>query len=165
MYFMYVHFDLDLGGNPADRRANLAYTLVNVLYYGVYSFIFLYLSKYMLDNGFNNSEIGIMMAAGFVAAVFLQQIVAGFADRSGTVTVSQILAAGFALIILIDLALLFLHGRKPAIPVLYCLQITTIMSVQPCLNALNFQMQQLQFRMDYGVARSMGSLSYAVFSA
>ncbi len=165
MYFMYVHFDINLGGNPSDRKANLAYTLVNILYYGIYGFIFLFLSPYMLDNGFNNSEIGMMMAAGFIVAVFLQQIIANFADNSKNVTVSEILAAGFLLIIAINVILLFLSGRNALICILYCAQIITIMSVQPCLNAMNFQLQNYQYKMNYGIARSTGSLSYAVISA
>ncbi|MBQ8933697.1 MAG: MFS transporter [Lachnospiraceae bacterium] len=165
MYFMYVHFDIHLGGNPADRNANLAYTLVNILYYGIYAFIFLFLSPYMLDNGFNNSEIGMMMAAGFIVSVFLQQIIANFADSAKKVTVSEILAAGFVLIIAINVVLLMLSGRSMLLCVLYCAQIITIMSVQPCLNAMNFQLQNYRYHMNYGIARSMGSLSYAVVSA
>ncbi len=149
----------------SDRRATFVYTLINILYYGAYAFIFLFLSIYMLDNGFQNSEIGMLMATGFIVSVFLQQVIAAAADKAKKITVSEILAAGFFLIILINIALLFLHGRSMLLCVLYCAQIIIIMSVQPCLNALNFQMINYQYKTNYGVARSMGSMSYAVVSA
>ena len=165
MYFMYVHFDFHFGGRSEDRIANAAYMLENGLYFGIYAFIFLYLSPYMLDNGFNNSEIGMMMAAGFIGAVVLQQVVANFADKSKRVTGSEILIAGTMLIMLINIRLLALSGRNLQICILYCLQIVTIMSIQPCLNAMNFQLQNLDYHMNFGLDRSMGSLTYAAVSA
>ncbi len=149
----------------SDRKATLVYTLINILYYGTYAFIFLFLSIYMLDNGFTNSEIGMLMATGFIVSVFLQQLIAAAADKAQKITVSEILAAGFGLILLINVALLFMHGRSMLLCTLYCTQIILIMSVQPCLNALNFQIQSYRYKMNYGVARSMGSLAYAVVSA
>jgi PPP family 3-phenylpropionic acid transporter len=162
---MYVHFDINLGGDPKDRAANLAYMLENGLYFGIYAFVFLFLSPYMLDNGFNNSEIGLMMAAGFIGAVILQQVVANFADKTKRITMSEILIIGTLLILLINVWLLFLSGRNMLICILNCLQIITIMSIQPCLNAMNFQLQNLDFRMNFGIDRSVGSLTYAIVSA
>ena len=149
----------------SDRKANLAYIAVMGLYYGIYSFIFLYLSIYMLANGFTNSEIGIVMALGFAITVPAQQIIASFADKSETVSNSQIQIAGYAVIILINVVLLTLHGRNMLIAVLYCLQIVLIMGIQPCVNALNFQMVSYRYKMNFGVARSLGAVAYAVVSA
>ena len=86
----------------SDRKANIAYIAAMTFYYGVYSFIFLYLSIYMLANGFNNSEIGVVMALGFAVTVFAQQIIANFADKTEIVSNSQIQIIGFVLIILIN---------------------------------------------------------------
>ena len=149
----------------SDRKANIAYIAAMTFYYGVYSFIFLYLSIYMLANGFNNSEIGVVMALGFAVTVFAQQIIANFADKTEIVSSSQIQMIGFVLIILINVGLLMLKGRNIMICVLYCLQIIVIMGIQPCLNALNFQMINHHYNMNFGVARSIGAVSYAVVSA
>ncbi|MDD5832676.1 MAG: MFS transporter [Clostridiales bacterium] len=149
----------------ADKKANLAYTLVNIFYYGIYAFIFLYLSIYMLEHGFDNSEIGVVMSSGFIFAAITQQILANFADKAKRITVCQILILGFIFIALINAGLLTMKGKNPVIGVLYCLQIVLIMGIQPCLNALNFQLQNYKYQMNFGVARSMGSVSYAVASS
>ncbi len=149
----------------SDRKANLAYIVVMALYYGVYSFIFLYLSIYLLANGFTNSEIGVVMAMGFALTVVAQQVLANFADKTDKISNSQIQAIGYVLIILINAGLLMLHGRSTAMCVLYCAQIVVVMGIQPCLNALNFQMSSYHYRMNFGFARSLGAVSYAVVSA
>lgn len=149
----------------SDRKANLVYITVMGLYYGIYSFIFLYLSIYLLANGFTNSEIGVVMALGFAITVLAQQVIANFADKTERVSNSQIQIAGYAFIILINIVLLMLHGRNMLIGVLYCMQIVLIMGIQPCLNALNFQMASYHYKMNFGIARSLGAVSYAVVSA
>ena len=103
----------------------------------------------MLANGFNNSEIGVVMALGFAVTVFAQQIIANFADKTEIVSNSQIQIIGFVLIILINVGLLMLKGRHIMICVLYCLQIIVIMGIQPCLNALNFQMISHHYNMNF----------------
>ncbi len=149
----------------SDRKANLVYITVMGLYYGIYSFIFLYLSIYMLANDFTNSEIGVLMALGFAITVPAQQIIASFADKSERISNSQIQEAGYLFIILINIGLLMLHGRNMLIAVLYCIQIVIIMGIQPCVNALNFQMTSYHYKMNFGVARSLGAVSYAVVSS
>ena len=65
-----------------EKILNVEYASIHGTYWMYYGVICSFASVFLLATGYSNSEIGLILAIGNVAAVILQPIVADFADRS-----------------------------------------------------------------------------------
>ena len=61
---------------------NAEYGGIHATYWMAYAVISSFASAYLLDRGYTNSEIGLILAVGSIVAVFLQPFMADFADRA-----------------------------------------------------------------------------------
>ena len=81
------------------------YCLLQGSYYGVNCAVIGYASVFLLERGMSPAGIGALIAAGNVLSAVLQPMTAGIADRSGRVTLKQMIrlaaAAGAILSLLV----------------------------------------------------------------
>ena len=87
----------------------LRYTLINMTYFAVYCGIHAYASVYLLDKGFTNTNIGILLSIANILAMIAQPIVAGYIDkgskltnRTGSLISTVLLALGSVLLLFIE---------------------------------------------------------------
>lgn len=76
---------------------NIEYGAVHATYWMTYAIIGSFASAFLLGRGYSNSEIGVILAVGSVAAVFLQPVLADIADRSKKISLiglTQIVTVG-----------------------------------------------------------------------
>ena len=67
------------------------YCLLQGSYYGVNCAVIGYASVFLLERGMSPAGIGALIAAGNVLSAVLQPMTAGIADRSGRVTLKQMI--------------------------------------------------------------------------
>lgn len=118
-------------------------------------------STYLLNIGFENAEIGILIALSGLLAAFLQPTLAGVIDRSGKrklkpVIFGGILAASLlsAVILLLPKALWLLSG------ICFAGNLTVMQLLIPLVNSLSICGRESRW-INFGFARAIGSLTYA----
>lgn len=146
-------------------KGNAGYGEVFATYWMAYCVIASFSSVFLLANGYSNTEIGILIAAGNLVSVVIQPIAANMADRSNVVNVFEIAAAIAILIILSQGLLIVVHGRSLILFTAYLLMFALHAAMQPLLNSINATMIGRGIAVDYGSCRAMGSLGYALMSA
>lgn len=119
-------------------------------------------SIYLLDKGFSNTQIGMIMAvAGTISAV-LQPVVASYADKQSSPSLKKIVAV-------LNLILMGLAGLLLALPkqvlltgLFYGGSIMLLQLLTPLVNALGMESINQGKRLNFGVSRGMGSVAYAI---
>lgn len=135
------------------------YALICASYFAAYSSAHAYAAVFLLEKGFSNTMIGVVLALANVLSVVLQPISAGFIDKYKAFTNRKVsLFCAFGCLIS-SVILAFAKG-----PVLifsfYVLLYMLQMLYQPLIQAMNFEYTDKGFRINFG----LGSMGYAVAS-
>ena len=150
-----------------DRRQlwTLRYTLINISYFAAFCTVHAYAAVYLLDRGFSNTQIGILLAVANIASAVLQPVVASVIDRGGLFTNRNVMMICAAAIAAGSGLLLLLHDNRAAIFVIYALIYMIQFTYMPVMTALNFEYRRKGADIFYGLARGLGSAGFAVTSA
>lgn len=147
-----------------SKYRTFQYTIINVAYFAAYSGVHAYAAVFLLDKGFTNTMIGIVIALANILSVILQPIAAGWIDKYESVTnrkVSILCALGC---MACCTGLYFLSGVA-IIFAIYVLLFTLQMVYQPLIQALSFEYNSMGDKINFGLARGLGSCGFAVTSA
>lgn len=140
------------------------YALVQGFYWMGFASVLGFASVYLLDSGFGNSQIGVIIAAAGVISALLQPVIAGYADRSEKISLKQIiLAVGFA-IFLGAVCLIFFRNSVWMTGVFFGFCIALLQIATPLVNSLGVVNTNENTRLNYGVARGIGSAAYAAIA-
>lgn len=148
-----------------EKKLNIKYAFTQGLYWMIYCVFLGYASVYLLDKTYTNTQIGFIMATGFLCSILLQQIVAAYTDRSNKVTVLTVTLFCIAFLLLFSIVLLAVSRKSPLLTFAFICISIVIMLLQPLINSINFYLVHRGITMNFGVARSFGSLFYAIISA
>ncbi len=147
----------------AGQRLTGRYCLLQGSYYGVNCAVIGYASVFLLDRGVTPTGIGALVAAGNILSAVCQPWVAGIADRSQRITLKQMIrltaAAGAFVSLLVGVS----ANRLVMMP-LYMLLVLITNLQMPLVNAVSVYYGNRGEEINYGAARGLGSLTYAVFS-
>lgn len=126
--------------------------------------IIMFSSVFLLDVGLTNSQIGLVVALGGAVSAVAQPIVAAAADSS-KVPLRVWIAASAAGLALVGAALLI-----PGLPwlltaVFFGLLILGVQLVLPLINAIGMAAMNAGLPVSFGVARALGSFTFAVVGA
>jgi len=142
----------------------LQYTIICVAYFAAYSGAHAYAAVFLLDRGFTNTLIGVILALANILSVLTQPMAAGLIDKYECFTnrkVSIACAIGCAIACA---SLYFLKGIA-VVFVVYVLLYTLQMLYQPLIQALCFEYNGAGDTINFGLARGLGSCGFAVTSA
>lgn len=144
---------------------NIEYGGIHATYWMVYAVVSSFASAFLLDRGYTNSEIGLILAVGSVVAVFLQPFMADFADRAKRISLIGI-TQGITIFIMVMMMLCFIMDRASiALSVIFVLVIAWHTTLQPLFNSLTFKLEESGHKINFGVCRAMGSLFYSILCA
>lgn len=140
------------------------YTLVQAAYWGGYCTLHAYAAVFLLDKGFSNGSIGLLLALANVLAVFLQPMVGGILDKAEKFDVRDAMMFFSVLTIGISL-LLYLSGNHMAfIGILFLTSYMLQMVCQPLTSTLGYEFINKGYPLNFGLPRGIGSCSFAVVS-
>ncbi|MCR4990483.1 MAG: MFS transporter [Lachnospiraceae bacterium] len=142
----------------------IRYTLLNASYFAAFCTVHAYAAVYLLSNGYNNTEVGILLAVANIVSAILQPVIAGIIDKPGPLTNRRFILASVIVILSGSALLLVLPGVKAAIFIIYALIYMIQFAYQPVMTALCFEFQKAGCGIFYGLARGLGSASFAVTS-
>lgn len=148
-----------------EKRLNVSYAGIQATYWMVYAVVGSFASVFLLARGYSNSEIGVILAVANVVAVVLQPMVADFADRSKKISLVGLIEI-MTIVMLVFMVGLFVFQQKSlALSVIFLMLLAWHTSLQPLINSLNFKLEESGLKINFGVARSMGSLAYSILCA
>jgi len=145
------------------RFRTLQYSIICIAYFAAYCGVHAYASVFLLDRGFSNTLIGVILALANILSVLTQPMAAGFIDKYERFTnrkVSIACAAGCA----IGCASLYFLNSIAVIFVVYVILYTLQMVYQPLIQALCFEYNGAGDTINFGLARGLGSCGFAVTS-
>ena len=133
-------------------------------YWACYCCIISFSSVYLLDRGFSNAQVGLVISLGGLLSALLQPRVSRAADRLRKLSL-RLFCAGVAGIALVASAgLLCLPGKLPQL-VLYGSLVVLVQLLMPLCSALGMACLNLGYRLNFGLARGAGSMAFGIFSA
>lgn len=140
------------------------YTLAQGAYWGGYCTLHAYAAVYLLDKGFSNGSIGILLALANVLAVFLQPLVGGILDSSKKYDVRGAMMF-FSVLAIVLSAILYICGDSIwLIGVLFLASYMIQMVCQPLTSTLGYEFINRGYPLNFGLPRGIGSCTFAVVS-
>ena len=150
---------------PMSKRLNFWYGSIFGTYWMIYAVVSSFASVFMLAKGYSNAQIGVTLAAANILAVVLQPVTANLADRSekvGAIGISQIMTV---MMMVFTIGMFCFGGGGIALCVTFVLLIAWHTALQPMFNALTFKLEESGIPVNFGIARSVGSLAYSILVA
>ena len=141
---------------------NLEYAGDFGAYWIYYGMVGSFCSAYLLDIGFSNSEIGLIIALASVVSVFLQPVLADLADRSKKLDQIGVAGMGTVVMMVLTVGLMIFRHKTAALWVIYILVLAWELALQPVLNSFSRKLSESGHKINFGICRSGGSLGYAV---
>ena len=141
------------------------YTLLNATYFAAFCTVHAYAAVYLLANGFSNTQVGILLAVANIISAVFQPFIAGVIDKPGPLTNRRFILISVLIILAGSIFLLFFNQSKVVIFIIYALIYMIQFTYQPVMTALCFEYQKAGCPIYYGLARGLGSASFAVTSA
>ena len=148
-----------------NKNWSLRYTLINVFYFVAFATVHGFAAVFLLSKGFTNTEVGIALALSNILSVAGQPLIAGIVDKSDKVTNRRVLMASAAIMLLGAFGLCFINRPKALIFVLYVLIYTVQFIAMSFLIAISFEYRAAGCNHNFGLARGLGSASFAVTAA
>ena len=122
-----------------------------------------YCMYYLFGASFSASEAGVLAAAACAAAMVLQPVIGRIADTSTRTNWKQMLTVLSLLCAGTLLAAMF-SRTKPGTGFFFAAAIMLVNALYPLTNACSFYYEEHGEHVNFGVARGVGSLSFAVLS-
>ena len=143
----------------------IRYTLINVTYFVAFCTIHALAAVYLLDKGFTNTEVGILLAVSNILSAIIQPVVAGIIDKPGPLTNRRFILISVIIIAAGSLLLMVSGDKKLLVFIIYTIIYMVQFTYMPVMTALCFEYQNAGCNIYYGLARGLGSASFAVTSA
>ena len=131
----------------------------------IYGVVSSFASVFLLARGYSNSQIGLTLAAGNILAVVLQPLIADLADRSAKAGALGIADLMTVMMMIFTVGMFAFTGGGAALCAVMVLLIGWHTSLQPLFNSLTFKLEESGIPVNFGIARSVGSLAYSLMMA
>ncbi len=147
----------------SKRAINIEYCAVQALYWSGFCICGSFAAVFLKSRGFSNAQLGLVMAAGNILSFFLSPLLASYVDRvkrKGLFACCILLLASELILVLG-----FYFIKAPIFVALgYCVYMACVSCVNPMNTQLCFTLEEQYGHINYGAARSAGSLAYAPVS-
>ena len=144
------------------KHLTARYGLIHGTYWMAYAAISAYVSLYLLEMGFSNGTIGLLIALAGLLSALLQPLAASYADRENSPSLKVINLSVALLQLLFALGLLAFHKNKVTSLLFYggCLALLQLQT--PLVNSLGVTSINCGCKLNYGVSKSASSVTYAL---
>jgi len=147
-----------------NKSLDIRYACIHGFYWMVCCAMTGYASVFLLDKGCSNSTIGIVLSLSNILAVFGQPIIASYMDKTNKLSLRMLVSFGLIGIIALSLIICFLNQASFIMIALVVLVFTIMLTLQPFINSLTFVFEKHGIHINFGLARGIGSVAYAVIS-
>ncbi|MBP9996133.1 MAG: MFS transporter [Lachnospiraceae bacterium] len=145
------------------KNRTVHYALINIFYFAAYSGAHAYAAVFLLDRGFSNTLVGVILALANILSVVVGPIWAGIIDKYASVTNRRVSMACATLCAVLCIMLYFVNVMA-IVFIMYVILYTLQMAYQPLIQAMNFEYTAKGDKINFGLARGLGSCGFAVTS-
>lgn len=146
-----------------DKKLNIKYSASQFSYFTLFASMFAFASVFLLDKGFDNTTIGLTLSIMSLATIALQMGIADYLDKNKYLKLQDVISVIILIVMMASFALFFLDGSF-LILFLVVLSFSLTQATTPLLNSMAFLYSDFGIRINYGFARGMGSLAYALIT-
>ena len=144
------------------EKIQIRYNLLQILFWLLACCVSGYVAIYLKAKGLDNTEIGLVTGLSCVFIMFISPSVSTVLQKVKSLTIPKL-----ATVLLVLTSLLFLFVSYINIPailliVLYIVIITGYLSCVPLLSTICMNYIERGYDLNFGLARGMGSVSYAI---
>lgn len=146
------------------KNAQTSYNLIHILYWTVYGFMLGFSSVYLLEQGFTNAQIGVVLGCAYLFSTLMQPAIASAFERTG-VNLMHGVAYLYIGLMAVAVCMFFLPLPKflLAAGLVICLGLES--AIQPSVNTMLQMYEAAGFPVRFGTARGFGSFVYALVVA
>ena len=145
-------------------RYTVKYSAIQGSYWPIYCSSCSFASVFLLSRNFSNSQIGIVLALANIIAVFLQPSIASFADTTKKISLKNLTALLALIACIITGFVCLVPDMILLLAILLVLELTILFTLQPLTSSLAMNMINKGIPLNFGLARGIGSFSFAIFS-
>ncbi len=149
--------------NITKKNATAFYAVIQSLYFFMLAMVNVYASAYLLNRGFSNGQIGIMLGISNLGAVGIQLLSASVITRTG-IRIGKVMIGTGVIIAVLALVLLLSPLRGVVFCVVYVLVYMLAQSMMASVNSLYRGYHEQGTKINFGVARGFGSAAYSISS-
>ncbi len=143
-------------------KFNAFYAGIHGTYWMYFGVIASFSSIFLLDKGYRNTEIGMILMFGGILSVIIQPLLADVADRSKRISVFALMKIGAGILIFNAIFLSILPDRSFLLAAFYVLSYGIGLTLQPFCNSISAKLETIGIQVNFGICRAFGSLCYAV---
>lgn len=141
----------------------MRYTWIQAFFWINFAALLGYTSPYLLDAGFDNTTIGMIVAVAGIISAILQPVMASYADRPDSPSLKKMIIVLITIVLVFSGLLLYsYHKHRIMTGFLYGAGITILQLLTPLINSLGMESMNQGNPINFGFSRGMGSASYAV---
>lgn len=146
---------------PSKRSLDVHYILMQVAFWAAFAAICAYQATLLLDRGFGNTQVGVIVALRCLAGVVAQPLLGSYADKHPNVPLKTIVSVCLVVAFFAGLALMIPMGMVGT-SLLFIILGALEISAYPLMDAMAVQFIQTGMELSYSFGRGLGSLSYAL---
>lgn len=147
------------------KRLNIGYASIFASYWMFYGVVASFASAFLLEAGYTNSEIGILLAIASVISCIIQPIIADIADKPNKLDANAVGQIVTAILFVLTTLLFFMMHKSAALFVVYVFIMAWELALQPLFNSLCFRLEETGHDIKFGICRGIGSMGYAILVA
>ena len=149
--------------NRYINGTTLSYGVVHILYWTIFCLMVAFASAFLLSRGLSSSRIGLILGVSYLLSALLQPVTGAFFSRHN-IPRSRGIAVIYIPVALITVAIRFLPLSGNAVGACMIVLVTVQSMMQPSVNALYQSIETKEEPVNFGMARGMGSVAYALSS-
>jgi MFS transporter, PPP family, 3-phenylpropionic acid transporter len=150
-----------MGLKKLRRRINLYFSIIQFSSFASSFVIYLYATVILLSKGFSTTIIGITVAAGSGASILLPPVIAAVYTRHLNTPLKRVAAYLRVATLISSVLLIFVDSPVLLVCIIFIMISCTTMSAGALTNAIAMQYENSGIPVNYGIARSLGSLGCA----
>lgn len=130
------------------------FSLIQGCYWMTYCILISFSSLYLLDRGFTNTQIGLLLGIAGLTAAILQPFVGAKGDHLKVLSLRQFTSLPIAAMILCGVGL-FLVPAKPVQAALYMVLLVLLQLLTPLIYSLGMDCLNTHIELNFGLALSL----------
>lgn len=153
--------------SSSTQPSNLTprYSCIQFFFWIVFVTLANFASVFLLNTGFTNTQIGIIIALAGVVSALLQPTVASYADKNSSPSLKKICIFISLVALVLSAFLLFYTRSLLCTGIFYGSCFVLIQLLTPMVNSLGMESLNQGKKLNFGIGRGMGSLSAAVIAS
>lgn len=144
------------------NRLQMKYNFAHILYWILCCSESGFTAIFLKSKGMTNTQIGLVTGMGCIITIFLSPMVTSIVNNNPKITVKKLFTVFFGFLSIIFLSVAFINLPTVVIMTLYMCILSTFLSTVPFLSMIAMNYLHEGKQINFGLARGMGSVSYAV---